>query len=114
MTRTIPGIFNGIDSIGYAYLTVLSDSAKEQIRELLENLCRELPDAIWPMPIEQLHITLCEIVQPKDYSQDKELLFTLHQGEYLDKPFQLFADTQKFTVTFDVIESVPAGDNNTC
>lgn len=118
MPKTVPDNVIGKSNLGYGLLSLLSKNASKQVAELLKKLSEDLPGAIWPMPPEQLHITLCEIVQPKEYVQDKELLFETYRKEYLDVPAHILSSVPKFTVTFDTIEAsshaiiIRAGDSS--
>lgn len=107
MTKTVVADFIGKENLGYAFLALLSDDAKRRIVDLLDELATELPGVLWVMPPERLHITLCEIIQPKEYSQDKESLFASRQEEYQDIPARILSDTPKFRVKFDTIEASP-------
>lgn len=107
MTKTVPADYIGQQNLGYVLLALPSDNFKSHIATLLHELTAELPGAIWPMPPEQLHITLCEIIQPKEYSQDKEVLFERHRNQYEHAPAEILAKVPKFTVTFDTIEVSP-------
>jgi 2'-5' RNA ligase len=107
MTNTAVAEFIGKENLGYALLALLSDNAKKQIVDLLDELTIELPGVLWAMPPEQLHITLCEIIQPKEYSQDKESLFALRQEEYLNVPARILSGLPKIAVRFDTIEAGP-------
>lgn len=97
--------FMGKENLGYALLTFLSDNTQKQITNLLDELSAELPGVFWTMPPRQLHITLCEIIQPKQYSQNKELLFASWQEEYEDRAAQVLAGIPKLTIGFDIIEA---------
>jgi 2'-5' RNA ligase len=107
MAKTVPADFLDKESIGYVILAFPSENFKSYITRLLNDLAAELPDVIWPMPPEQLHITLCEIIQPKPYSQDKEVLYKLHKEQYETVPAQTLSAFPKFTITFDTIEVSP-------
>ena len=68
-------------------VAILSKQARQHITNLLEKLSQWLNGIIWAVPATALHITLCEIIQPKPYIEDK---VTLHQNrpyyeEILDK-----------------------------
>lgn len=107
MTRTIPADYLGKRALGYLIVAIPSENTKSKIIYLLDQLSVELPGVLWPMPAEQLHITLCEIIQPKDYSEDKETLYKLHQEQYKNAPAAIISKLPKFTVTFDTIEVSP-------
>lgn len=105
MTKTVPAEYIDREALAYVLLAIPSENAKNQIMNLLNQLTAELPGVLWPMPTEQLHITLCEIIQPKDYSHDKEALYKLHQEQYENAPVAILSTLPKFTVTFDTIEA---------
>ncbi len=107
MSVTIPDDRIGIENLGYALLAIPSNKTKQRIIDLLNVLAAELPEVLWLMPPEQLHITLCEIIQPKNYSQDKEVLYNLHKDQYESVPAQILFKTPRFTITFDSIEASP-------
>lgn len=107
MLKTDPADFIGKTNLGYALLAFLSDNARNQVAALLQELSAALPGVLWTMPPEQLHITLCEIVQPKEYSRDKDSLFASFQKKYQNTLVQILSDTPKLTVTFDTIEARP-------
>lgn len=105
VAKTVPVDYIGKENLGYTLLALPSEIVKSHIAALLNDLSVELPGIIWPMPPEQLHITLCEIIQPKSYTQDKETLYKLHAEQYENVPAQILSALQKFTVTFDTIET---------
>ncbi len=107
MTNTQIAEYIGQPNLGYVLVALPSGNMQRQITDLLDKLSRQLPGIIWPMPSQQLHLTLCEIIQPKDYSQDKEALYKLHQAQYENTLSQILADTSKFTVTLNTIEASP-------
>lgn len=107
MVRTVPADYIGKQNLGYVLLAFPSRELKARVNALLAGLTAALPGAIWPMPPEQLHITLCEIIQPKSYSQDKEALFNLHRKQYDEAPAEILATVPKFSVMFDTIEASP-------
>jgi hypothetical protein len=107
MTKTIPAEYIGRPNLGYVLVALPSEKTKARLATLLGELAVELPDVIWRMPPEQLHITLCEIIQPKPYSEDKEKLYNLHKEEYENIPEQILSAMPKFTIALDVIESSP-------
>lgn len=107
MTKTIPADYIGKKALGYVILAIPSESTKNKIIALLDELSTELPEIIWPIPSEQLHITLCEIIQPKEYIEDKEAAYKLHQEQYEIVPADIISKLPKFTITFDTIEVSP-------
>jgi 2'-5' RNA ligase len=105
MLETIPANNIGQEEMGYVLLALLSDNAQSQITNLLGDLDRELPDTLWCMPPNALHITLCEIYQPKDYGQDKTSLFEQNKQQYEDAARKVLADFSKIAVNFNAIEA---------
>jgi len=55
-------------------VALISETGQRQITSLLEKLSERLNGIIWPMPATALHITLCEIIQPKPYVEVKARL----------------------------------------
>jgi hypothetical protein len=104
MTRTVPADFIGKETVCYVLLALLSKNAQNRIAELLKGLSAELPGVLWTMPPEQMHITLCAIVQLKPYTQDKHYLYELHKEQYENIPAQILSSMPKFTVTLDLLE----------
>lgn len=96
------------DTIGqphsaYCLLALLSSNAKEQLSELLQLLKKDFGENIYVMPKETLHITLCEIIQSKDYSENKELLYTQNSFDYESRSGQVFAHFKPIEIVFDKI-----------
>ena len=107
MTKTIPDERVGKPSLGYVLLALPSMQTRAQIGALLDELSKEIPGVLWPMPQVQLHFTLCVIIQPKPYSEDKEKLFSLHREDYVNVPDRILSAMPKFTITLDAIEASP-------
>lgn len=107
MIKTVPANFTGKENVGYILLALLSEETKNHIAELLKDLNTQLPGVLWSMPPKQMHITLCEIIQPKPYTSDKDTLYKLHQDLYEDVPAKILSNLPKFTVTLDIIECSP-------
>jgi hypothetical protein len=55
-------------------VALLSEQGQHFVTDLLAKLTQQLNGTIWPMPAAALHITLCEIIQPKPYTEDKAVL----------------------------------------
>jgi 2'-5' RNA ligase len=86
-------------------VSFLSNENQEKVKSLLDELSLKLKDIIWPMPKSALHITLCEIIQPKLYEEDKELLFkNLPQYKVVLKDV---LKRNSIRVFFDAIEVSP-------
>jgi 2'-5' RNA ligase len=107
MTKTEPADYLDEHSVGYIILALPSENFKKQITVLLNQLQNELPGLIRPMLPEQLHFTLCEIIQPKAYSEDKDTLYNRHRQQYEDVPRQILANLKKFSVKYDIIKASP-------
>ncbi len=108
MIETAPAPYINEPAIGYLYVALLSKSAQEKISKLLQAMHAELPDVIWPMPPEALHLTLCEVIQArKPYSEDKETLFKRREQEYLTGAADALSTVSPFTVRIDQIEVSP-------
>lgn len=107
MIKTVPSNFIGQKNTGYVLLTLLSEKTRNQIVSLLKDLTSELPGVLWPMPPAQLHITLCEIIQPKPYADDKDILYQQHKDLYENEPSKILSRLPKFTITLDTIECSP-------
>jgi hypothetical protein len=105
MTKTVRADYIGKVGLGYVLLALPSENLRNRIIALLEELTAKLPGIIWPMPASQLHITLCEIIQFKEYSQVKQELYDLCKEQYEHVPSQILGAVSKFKVTFDVIEA---------
>lgn len=82
MIVTIPATNIGAADNGCAVVTLFSNNAQQKIEALLAELSRELDGIIWTMPPASLHSTLCEIIQPKPYTEDKDTIYQAHTGEY--------------------------------
>lgn len=105
MAETVPATNIGEREIGYVLLALLSDEAKDQIVSLQQELDRELPGALWLMPRDALHVTLCEIIQPKDYGEDKTQLFERNRQAFEDVSSRVLAGFGEIAVQFDTIEA---------
>lgn len=88
----------------YSILALLSASTRQLVAELISQLSDEIGDALWPMPNDSLHITLCEIIQPKPYMADKQQLFDAHAEVYKTLPAEIIKRFKPITVNFDKIE----------
>jgi len=91
----------------YCLLALLSNDAKEQLSDLLDSLQKKLGKSIYVMPKENLHITLCEIIQSKEYSENKELLYSKNSSEYEELSEEVFAQFKPIHIVFDKIEVSP-------
>ena len=84
-----------------------SRALQNEITKLLKSLETKLPGVIWAMPPTALHFTLYEIIQPKEYSEDKEVLYARHQHEYEELPAKILSSIQPIEVNFNTIEASP-------
>ncbi len=107
MTKTIPAHFIGQDVTAYALLAFMSEPGRRKIGALLADLNRELPGVLWPMPLEALHITLCEIIQIKPYGHNKEDLYALHKLDYEDGSAEILAATKPVRIRFGSVTATP-------
>lgn len=107
MTTTQTAHNIGKPDNAYALVALPSEKTALQISQLLIYLSRELGDSIWAVPNNALHITLCEIIQPKEYTSDKQLLYEQHADEYINTTAKILAEFKPIRVTFDTIEVSP-------
>lgn len=91
----------------YCLLALLSDDAKRQLSELFELLQEKLGKNVYIMPEETLHITLCEIIQSKDYSENKEMLYSRNSSNYQNQTEQILAQFSPIEVVFDEVVVSP-------
>ena len=97
----------GMPDNAFALVSLLSESAKHQVSQLLNELSKELGGSVWVMPNNALHVTLCEIIQAKDYSEDKQELYDRHSSEYENITYEILTTFKPIDVTFDTIEVSP-------
>lgn len=108
MTETIPATYLNRPAIGYIYVALLSENTQTEIGSLLNQLSKELPGVIWPMPAQAMHTTLCEIIQSrKTYSEDKDALYASHRQEYEVGAAEVFRPIPSFSVLLNHIEVSP-------
>jgi 2'-5' RNA ligase len=105
--KSVPAYYLKQRSLGYLIVAFPSEHFRAQIGQLQQKLTGRFPGVIWPMPRDNLHFTLCEIIQPKVYSEDKELLYQKNKMQYEAVPAKVMAKTPKLTVLFDEIEVSP-------
>lgn len=111
MSKTIPATNIGhtdAEAIAYGFFVHPSNAFKQEVAGLLKKFELELPGVIWPMPVDALHFTLYEVIQPKIYSEDKELLYQRHQREYEELPAKIISSFPPITVNFATIEASPS------
>jgi hypothetical protein len=106
---TITSISNDIgkEDNACSILSVLPEQSQCIIASLLADLSSELQGVIWPMPIASLHHTLVEILQPKPYELDKQVIFDAHKNEYLAAIDRVLSHYRPFILRFNVIEVSP-------
>ncbi len=92
---------------GCAVVSLLSRTAQEAIVRLQGQLSEQLGDALWLMPPTSLHTTLCEIIQPKPYEQDKHLLYEKNHAEYEAVLAEVLSHYPPIRVAFDTLEVSP-------
>jgi hypothetical protein len=97
----------GAQDNGCAAVSLLSKSAQEAIMRLQEQLAGQLEGTIWTMPATSLHTTLCEIIQPKPYSQDKQLLYETNHVAYEAVLAEVLSRYKPIDVAFNTIEVSP-------
>ncbi len=86
---------------------LLSPVGQQQVASLLEQVSKELGDAVWCMPLSSLHITVCEIMQAKPYPEDKEVLFQRNLERYKQALKSVLNDAEPIEVTFNRVEASP-------
>ena len=91
-----------VDCIAVA---LMSAHAQQQVQVLLQKITQRLGDTVWPMPADTLHITLCEVIQPKPYVEEKELLLK-NLPRYQSVLEEILA-VPAISVTFTAIEASP-------
>lgn len=107
MEYTQPAQYLGSADNAYALVALLSAGTKQQILSLLDSLKDEIGEGLWTMPSDALHVTLCEIIQPKPYSQDKQLLYEANARKYENVPAEILRQFRPIEVHFNKIEVSP-------
>ena len=97
---------------GCAVVALLSANAQQAITALQQQLRGQLGDVLWTMPSTSLHTTLCEIIQPKPYSADKQLLYAQNHGAYEAALAEVLEKYGRVEIHFNTI-SQPAGHHCT-
>lgn len=89
-------------ALGYMVNTSLSSQAQEEVRRIQDALKSEFGDAIWPAPLESLHITLMDWLAPLvDYLDDKDILFESIFSRYDQKLSRILTEVPPLNLTFD-------------
>ena len=107
MAITIPATNIGSEDNGCAVVTLLSTVAQQKVKNLQSELLQELNGSIWPMPTSSLHSTLCEIIQPKPYADDKAVMYAAHHDEYEAALVEVLSKYGPIRVVFNKIEASP-------
>lgn len=105
MINTIPSGHIGQQRTGYFIAALLSQKGKTYLSPILKKLHQYLPETIWTMPEDALHITLCEMIRPNTDIALSEHLFSLHAEEYMHIPRDILAGKNCINVAFDTIEA---------
>lgn len=97
----------GITDPGNDCITIalLSETGQQQVISLLEEIKKQLGDIIWPMPAKALHITLCEIIEPRPYFESKAKL--LKKFPHYEAVLEEVLTMPPIPVHFDTIEVSP-------
>jgi hypothetical protein len=95
----------GLKDNGCIVVSLLSAPAQQAIIRLQTALTTQLGDILWTMPAASLHATLCEIIQPKPYSEDKKLLYERNHTEYEIALEEVLSHYEPISVRFDTIEA---------
>lgn len=107
MEKTQIADYIGKPDNAYALLAFLSDDTKHAVGSLLADLKQKIGDGLWTMPKEALHITLCEIIQPKPYIQDKQSLYEANETAYENTPGKILAKFKPINIRFNKIIASP-------
>ena len=107
MAKTVPTENISRNDVAYVLVAQPSEALQQEIARLLGALEKELPGVIWTMPSGALHFTLYEIIQPKEYSENKEELYSRHQQEYEELPAKILSSIQPIEVNFNTVEASP-------
>jgi len=99
--------YNGRRDNAYALLALPSKETQNQILSLLTIIKNEFGAGLWTMPAKDLHITLCEIIQPKPYSQDKQRLYDINAAAYENVPAQILKNFKPIKVHFNAVAVSP-------
>lgn len=97
----------GIEDNGCAVVALLSGHAQQHIIDLLAHLASDLEGVIWAMPATSLHTTLCEIIQPKPYAEDKHVIYESNKAKYKEVLSGVLGDYSSIDLRFNQIEVSP-------
>lgn len=90
---------------GCGICSLLSPLLQQEVLKIQLKLQRELSDNIWCMPLKSLHITLCEILQNKPYTLDKNLLFEQNKDKYVLAISEALKNQHPIEILFNRIEA---------
>lgn len=91
----------------YVYVALLSVALRTRISELLQNLQQTIGDGLYTMPGEALHITLCEVIESKPYSQNVQQMYDERAQSLIDVPARILQSVTPISVHFNSIEVSP-------
>lgn len=97
----------GVKDNANGICSLLSPKGQRQVASLLEHIGKELGNAVWCMPLSSLHITVCEIMQAKPYTEDKEVLFQRNQEQYKQALRAVISNVEPIKVIFNRVEVSP-------
>lgn len=107
MAHTVPAEYIGEQHVGYSFTAFFSPRATKELMLVQQELRRRLGDAVWLTPSPMLHITICELVQFKAYTQDKEYLFQKGKTQFMRVAEHLAAQQPPLMVAFDSLVVSP-------
>lgn len=108
-TRSIPADWVGQDNLGFVVNAAFSADNARRLTEWLDGLQRAVPEGLYCMPPEGLHITVLDWVAPLfDYDgADKRALYESLREDY-DTAFRRITDSMApFEVRFDELRVTP-------
>lgn len=91
----------------YALVAMMSPSGQGHLKNLLQNLKEDIGGGLWVMPPNALHITLFEIVQDKNYSDNPDNIFNKNADTYINKPAHILSAYKPIAVDFNEIFASP-------
>lgn len=96
-------------AVGYMVNTLLSEQSKDIIKSLQDTFVSEFQDAVWPTPVDALHITLLDWLAPLvEYGENKDLLFEKIQSEYSSVLSSILTTIEPIDVTFNQLLVSPS------
>jgi len=94
--------------IGYTINLGVSTENQECLGLIIKDLKDKLPELIWPMPPEKLHVTLFDwIASLVDYGRDKDEIFLEIFGAYDKALEKVLVDQRPFTINFTELRITP-------